>query len=244
MAASTTTVDSKLPVEIEIENEKLYKMEIQLEELLQVIENQCETKAEFDESLVSARSVLTSLKKSFSKFSGTICEWEDNPLFELKIKPLVDTHQTVLQSTQSNFQKSCIKGQKRLQHLEKSALLTSSTTTELPSSSGDSSKVRQRKLQKSEVVNKNQEITRDLQKIARIMDSQVKRGEESNETLELSSQQIREVHEEYKGMTGFISMARKLLNKYNRRELTDNLLMFFGLLLFFATVIYILSKRI
>lgn len=242
--AAGTAVNLKLPVEIEMENEKLYKMEIELETLLQVIENQCESKAEFDKSMLTARAVLASLKKSYNKFSGSICEWEDDPLFEEKIKPLVETHRNVLQSTQTNFQRSCLNGQKRLEHLEKSSLLTSSTDFGADSSPASDSKVRQRKLQKSEIANKNQEITRDLQKIARMMDSQVKRGEESNEILESSSQQIREVHEEYKGMTGFISVARKLLNKYNRRELTDNLLMFFGLLLFFATVIYIVSKRI
>ena len=59
-----------------------------------------------------------------------------------------------------------------------------------------------------------------------------------------SSKQVQDTHEEYKGLAGFIQTSRKLLNKYNRRELTDKLLIFFGLVLFLSTVLYILKKRL
>lgn len=45
-------------------------------------------------------------------------------------------------------------------------------------------------------------------------------------------------------MTGTIHLGRKLILKYNRRELTDKLLIFLALALFLATVLYILKKRL
>lgn len=109
---------------------------------------------------------------------------------------------------------------------------------------GGESRLRNRKTNKAEAAKKSEDITQNLLDIARLMDTQVKQAEESNVILQTSSEQVANTHEEYKGLTGIISVSRKLLSKYNRRELTDTLLIFFGLVLFFATVIYIISKRI
>ena len=138
---------------------------------------------------------------------------------------------------QNSFQKACSNGQRRLAKLESADLLNDKKMT-------TEQKLRQRKMQKADIANKSADITENLVNIARMMDIQVKQGEESNVVLESSSQQIKDTHEEFKGMTGIISVARKLLNKYNRRELTDTLLIFFGLILFFATVLYIICKRL
>lgn len=59
-----------------------------------------------------------------------------------------------------------------------------------------------------------------------------------------SSRTVQETNEEFKNMTGTIHLGRKLILKYNRRELTDKLLIFLALALFFATVLYILKKRL
>lgn len=60
----------------------------------------------------------------------------------------------------------------------------------------------------------------------------------------MSSKGITDANEELKGLSGFIHTSKQLLNKYNRRETTDKLLIFFGLVLFFSTVLYIIKKRI
>lgn len=59
-----------------------------------------------------------------------------------------------------------------------------------------------------------------------------------------SSRTVLETNEEFKAMTGTIHSGRKLILKYNRRELTDKLLIFLALALFLATVLYILKKRL
>ena len=241
MSSNTMTAQDGLPVELAIENEKLLKLEVDLQELLQDIETRSSSYEEFERSIQDARATLTSLRRSNERFSNSICEWDDEPIFEDKLRPLVGTHSTVLQSFHTNFQRACLKGRKRVQQLEKEALLVPSTTTDKTESVD--SRLRQRKLQKAEAATKSKDATSDLQRIARMMDVQVKHSEESADVLESSSQQITKIHDEYKGLTGLIAISRKLLNKYNRREITDTLLIFFGLILFFATVIFIVSKR-
>lgn len=59
-----------------------------------------------------------------------------------------------------------------------------------------------------------------------------------------SSRTILDANEEFKSMSGTIQLGRKLITKYNRRELTDKLLIFLALALFLATVLYIVKKRL
>ena len=106
------------------------------------------------------------------------------------------------------------------------------------------SKLRRRVKTKDQASKAASNITANLLKIAEMMNTQVSHGEESTKQLEDSSKQLLNTQEELKGMAGVIQMSKKLINKYNRRELTDTLLIFFGLVLFFSTVIFVVLKRI
>uniref|UniRef100_A0A663MQU1 BCL2 interacting protein 1 n=1 Tax=Athene cunicularia TaxID=194338 RepID=A0A663MQU1_ATHCN len=87
-------------------------------------------------------------------------------------------------------------------------------------------------------------ITESLMGISRMMSQQVQQSEETVQTLANSSRTILEANEEFKSMSGTIQLGRKLITKYNRRELTDKMLIFLALALFLATVLYILKKRL
>uniref|UniRef100_A0A8B9SNY6 BCL2 interacting protein 1 n=1 Tax=Anas platyrhynchos TaxID=8839 RepID=A0A8B9SNY6_ANAPL len=76
-----------------------------------------------------------------------------------------------------------------------------------------------------------------------LAESQVQQSEETVQTLG-TDRTILEANEEFKSMSGTIQLGRKLITKYNRRELTDKLLIFLALALFLATVLYILKKRL
>lgn len=80
--------------------------------------------------------------------------------------------------------------------------------------------------------------------MSRMMAEQVKQSEDTIGTLATSSSTVQETNDEFKSMTGTIHLGRRLILKYNRRELTDKLLIFLALALFFATVLYILKKRL
>ena len=59
-----------------------------------------------------------------------------------------------------------------------------------------------------------------------------------------SSRVVGDTEEELKGMGGHIQSSHKLLTKYSRREWTDRLLILLALAFFFATVLYIVKKRL
>ncbi|XP_036363962.1 vesicle transport protein SEC20 isoform X2 [Octopus sinensis] len=87
-------------------------------------------------------------------------------------------------------------------------------------------------------------ITDNLISLNRMMATQVKQSEQTINTLASSSKTVDETHEEFKGMSGHIHTSKKLLSKYNRREFTDRLLIILALVFFFATVLYIVKKRL
>ncbi|XP_003971045.1 vesicle transport protein SEC20-like [Takifugu rubripes] len=108
---------------------------------------------------------------------------------------------------------------------------------------GDNQSMRHRKVTKESLVESSSNITESLMSISRMMAERVKQSEDSIGVLATSSRTVQETNEEFKNMTGTIHLGRKLILKYNRRELTDKLLIFLALALFLATVLYILKKR-
>uniref|UniRef100_A0A2K6FKB6 BCL2 interacting protein 1 n=1 Tax=Propithecus coquereli TaxID=379532 RepID=A0A2K6FKB6_PROCO len=101
-----------------------------------------------------------------------------------------------------------------------------------------------RKTTKESLAQTSSAITESLMGISRMMSQQVQQSEEAMQTLVNSSRTILDANEEFKSMSGTIQLGRKLITKYNRRELTDKLLIFLALALFLATVLYIVKKRL
>ncbi|CAE1325035.1 SEC20 [Acanthosepion pharaonis] len=105
--------------------------------------------------------------------------------------------------------------------------------------------VRQRKINNKEILaNTASSITENLMSLNRMMSNQVKQSDVTVNTLASSSKTMTETHEEFKSMSGHIYTSKKLLTKYNRRELTDRLLIILALIFFFSTVVYIVKKRV
>uniref|UniRef100_F7HD32 BCL2 interacting protein 1 n=1 Tax=Callithrix jacchus TaxID=9483 RepID=F7HD32_CALJA len=101
-----------------------------------------------------------------------------------------------------------------------------------------------RKTTKESLAQTSSAITESLMGISRMMAQQVQQSEEAMQSLVTSSRTILDANEEFKSMSGTIQLGRKLITKYNRRELTDKLLIFLALALFLATVLYIVKKRL
>ncbi|XP_026995700.1 vesicle transport protein SEC20 isoform X2 [Tachysurus fulvidraco] len=144
-----------------------------------------------------------------------------------------ECHRKQMLSNQKAWRKANLACKLAIDNLEKDELLHS----------GEMS-VRQRKATKENLVETSSDITESLLSISRMMAQQVKQSEESISTLVTSSRLLPETNQEFKAMTATIHLGRKLILKYNRRELTDKLLIFLALALFFATVLYILKKRL
>lgn len=110
------------------------------------------------------------------------------------------------------------------------------------------SNLRQRQVQGANnhgagLAGQSSELTEGLTALVRQMDSQVRQSEATLTALIGSSQSLGETETEFKDMGATIKSSGKLLSKYGRREITDKLLIFLALLLFFGTCFYIVKKR-
>ncbi|XP_070089010.1 vesicle transport protein SEC20 isoform X1 [Equus przewalskii] len=144
----------------------------------------------------------------------------------------VENHKKQMLSNQTSWRKANLTCKIAIDNLEKAELLRG----------GDL--LRQRKTTKESLAQTSSAITESLMGISRMMSQQVQQSEEAMQTLVNSSRTILDANEEFKSMSGTIQLGRKLITKYNRRELTDKLLIFLALALFLATVLYIVKKRL
>ncbi|XP_054611990.1 vesicle transport protein SEC20 isoform X1 [Dunckerocampus dactyliophorus] len=158
---------------------------------------------------------------------------QDKESDRMSIQAEADSQRRQMLSNQTAWRKANVAYVMSMDKMEKDELLCEG---------GQS--IRARKATKESLVENSSNITESLMSISRMMAEQVKQSEDSISTLATSSRTVQEANEEFKNMTGTIHLGRKLILKYNRRELTDKLLIFLALALFLATVLYILKKRL
>ncbi|XP_071299691.1 vesicle transport protein SEC20 [Agelaius tricolor] len=187
-------------------------------------------------------SALTELnaavKEKFRHLRGRIQELEqmakeqDKESEKQALLREVENHKKQMLSNQAAWRKANLACKIAIDNSEKDQLLQGRDI------------LRQRKTTKESLAESASNITESLMGISRMMSQQVQQSEETVQTLANSSRTILEANEEFKSMSGTIQLGRKLITKYNRRELTDKLLIFLALALFLATVLYILKKRL
>ena len=79
--------------------------------------------------------------------------------------------------------------------------------------------------------------------LRQVLDTQVRRSKDTLHALATSSGRIVDTKDEMDTIGSNVEVSGKLITKYQRRELTDRVLIFLGLVLFFGVVLYILRKR-
>jgi len=88
-----------------------------------------------------------------------------------------------------------------------------------------------------------QNATESLMELRGMLQSQVQSSEETMHHLLSSSSVITKTKTEMEGIGAKVKVASGLISKYERRELTDKVLIGACLVLFFGVVLYILQKR-
>ncbi|XP_040574286.1 vesicle transport protein SEC20 [Lepeophtheirus salmonis] len=150
----------------------------------------------------------------------------------------VETHRSQLESLLLTFKKANLSCIKELERLKRDDLFSAS-----PLPLGNST-VRQRsKKETLDILKETSGVTNRLNSIARQLASTVERSSLTLDDLQESSQTVREINDEYKGIGATLGLSRKLITKYGRREVTDRVLIFLAVAFFFAIVFYIVRKR-
>ncbi|XP_047462659.1 vesicle transport protein SEC20 [Mugil cephalus] len=223
---------SSADVHVRICGQEIIKYDLEIKALVQDIRD-----------CPGPQSVLMQLnsqvKEKFNKLRMRIQDLEqmakeqDREMDRLAIRAETESQRRQMLSNQTAWRKANLACKLAIDKTEKDELLH-----------GENQVTRQRKVTKENLVESSSNITESLMSLSRMMAEQVKQSEDAIGTLGTSSRTVQETNEEFRNMTGTIHLGRKLILKYNRRELTDKLLIFLALALFLATVLYILKKRI
>ncbi|XP_046851708.1 vesicle transport protein SEC20-like [Xenia sp. Carnegie-2017] len=225
----------ELPRDSKVKIREIVQIEIDTTALIQEANGITEFQDELNLVTSKVKKMFISLRRKLDELKQ-IGEEEDRESNHLRIKEEVKKHCQNLSTMQVNLRKAVAIAQSSIEKYEKNQLITG----EREQHSG----VRQRQQSKEGLARTASNITENLMSISKMMEHQVQQSRNNTEALMMSSKGITDTDEELKGLSGFIHTSKQLLNKYNRRENTDKLLIFFGLVLFFCTVLYIIKKRI
>ncbi|KAL6473942.1 hypothetical protein MHYP_G00175030 [Metynnis hypsauchen] len=219
-------------VHVRICEQEIIKYDLEIKALIQDISECTGPQSELTELNCNVKDRFSRLRQRIQDLEQMGRE-QDKESDKLALLKEVEAHRKQMLSNQTAWRKANLASNLAIDKLEKEELLNDGDTT-----------ARQRKLTKESLAQTSSDITESLMSISRMMSQQVKQSEETISTLSTSSRTVLETNEEFKTMTGTIQLGRKLITKYNRRELTDKLLIFLALALFLATVLYILKKRL
>ncbi|OQR69690.1 vesicle transport protein SEC20-like, partial [Tropilaelaps mercedesae] len=163
-----------------------------------------------------------------------------------EINNLVETYWTMMRENQTALRKASVEAQHAIDRLHRSELFRFEGNVENGAyGKGDPEGIRRRgKMEKESLVKSSSKVTESLLGISRAMNDQVTFSGATIDHLVDSSATIVESGEETKKMNSEIQHSSKLLTKYDRRETTDKILIFFSFLFFFACVLYVLKKRV
>ncbi|XP_069552993.1 vesicle transport protein SEC20-like isoform X1 [Brachyistius frenatus] len=219
-------------VNVRICEQEILKYDLEIKALIQDITECTGPQGKLTEINADVKKSFHNLRLRIQDLEQTAMEQDKESDKQALIRQ-VQGHRKQMLSNQTAWRKANLASKLSIDKMEKQALLN-----------GADCAVRERKMTKEGLSQTNSDITENLMSISRMMAQQVQQSEESITSLATSSRTIQETNEEFKTMTGTIQLGRKLITKYNRRELTDKLLIFLALALFLATVLYILKKRL
>ncbi|XP_054454005.1 vesicle transport protein SEC20-like [Anoplopoma fimbria] len=219
-------------VHVRICEQEILKYDLEIKALIQDVTECTGPQSKLTELNADVKKSFHNLRLRIQDFEQIAME-QDKESDKQALISQVDGHRKQMLSNQTGWRKANLASKLSIDNMEKQALLH-----------GAEGGLRQRKMTKEGLAQTTSDITENLMSISRMMAQQVQQSEETMTSLATSSRTIQETNEEFKTMTGTIQLGRKLITKYNRRELTDKLLIFLALALFLATVLYILKKRL
>ncbi|XP_029956778.1 vesicle transport protein SEC20 [Salarias fasciatus] len=219
-------------VHVRICEQEILKYDLEIKALIQDITECTGPQSKLTEINAEVKKSFHNLRLRIQDLDQMAME-QDKESEKQNLVSRIEGHKKQMQSNQTAWRKANLASKLSIDNMEKQELLK-----------GADSAVRQRKMTKEDLAQTSSSITENLMSISRMMAQQVQQSEETITSLATSSRTVQETNDEFKTMAGTIQLGRKLITKYNRRELTDKLLIFLALALFLATVLYILKKRL
>ncbi|GAV03405.1 hypothetical protein RvY_13833 [Ramazzottius varieornatus] len=90
----------------------------------------------------------------------------------------------------------------------------------------------------------NSEMTENLSRISRNIARQVEQSEDTIKTLVSSSETLGKTTDEFQNMGSHIQQGSRLIDKYDRRQLADKILIALAFAFYFLVCVYIINERL
>ncbi|XP_067657991.1 vesicle transport protein SEC20-like [Haliotis asinina] len=212
--------------------QEIVKLDLEVKAIIQDIRDYAQTTQDVEDFNAQARERITKLRGKVNELEQLGKEQDKDSDREAILKN-VDNHRQTLSSTITSLRQSNLTTQLMIEKRSKEQLL-----------SGGISAKQRGKGNKETLAKTASNITENLMSLNKMLTSQLEQSELSMTMLASSSKTVTDTQDEFRNMGGHIENSRRLLTKYGRRELTDRLLIFLALVFFFATVLYIMKKRL
>ncbi|CAL4108620.1 unnamed protein product, partial [Meganyctiphanes norvegica] len=220
------------------EGEELIHYDVVVSKLVPEIREYNGLQGELEELGSLVRSRIGELREQIQELKR-LAQEQDSEAARNQLLEEVDRADKMLQDNHKAFRNAILTSQLAINQRSKDELLAPSTIEE-----GSETGVRQRDRMKREgLLKKSSQLTDDLLTVTRMIKDNTDKSTKTLDRLVEGSQTIASTQEELATMGSVIGHAKKILNKYGRRENTDKLLIFLGLVFFLASCLVVLRNR-
>ncbi|KAK8395831.1 hypothetical protein O3P69_005742 [Scylla paramamosain] len=227
-------------VYLSVVRQDIVKYDMMVKSLVQEIRELDGSQAELDDIGSLVRSRIAQLREQIEELKR-LAQEEDNEDERQQLAEEATRSEKMLQDDHQAFRNALLVAQLTINQRSKDELLARRPVE--GEGEGESS-VRQRERRTRELLLRDSSrLSDDLLTVTRLIQDNVQKSRQTVDTLVEGSQNLTSTHEELKTMGSVISQARKILNKYGRRENTDKLLIFLGLVFFLASCLVVVRNR-
>nr|CDJ83786.1 Sec20 domain containing protein [Haemonchus contortus] len=184
------------------------------------------------EEIRETKELLTSLGGKIDMLKGLSSKLASRRE-QQSVRENCERHAKELVENQQQLRTATIKARKAISESERSSLLE-----------GGSTKPKKFNMDEKNIRDNAVKTTERLSDLLSKMGDRVAQSEQTMDSLIHSSSVLVQTHSEFESHAGHIKTGNKLLSKYERRELTDKILVAIALIFYFAVIYYILQKRI
>ncbi|XP_076037794.1 vesicle transport protein SEC20-like isoform X1 [Oratosquilla oratoria] len=222
-------------VYISVVKQDIVKYDVTLKSLVQEIRECKCNQAELDELVLQIRTRMNYLREQIAELKR-LAQEQDSEEAKAGLNDEVSRCEKLLQDNHKSFRNATLAAQLAINQRTKDELLNEEDV--------DDNKLRNReKMSRDMMLKKSSQLTDDLLTVTRLIKENTDKSGKTVDQLVESSQMIGSTQEELKSMGSVIGQARKILNKYGRRENTDKLLIFIGLVFFLASCLVVIRNR-
>lgn len=225
-------------VYVSVVKQDIVKYDMAIKSLIQEIREHDGTQLELDELGALVRSRISQLREQIEEMKRLAVE-QDSENDRTLLTEEASKSDKMLQDNHKAFRNAVLSSQLAINQKSKDELLTNPQPTE----EGESSVRQRERMSRQTMMKKSSQLSDDLLTVTRLIRDNTDKSTKTLDRLVEGSQTIGSTQEELKTMGSVIAQARKILNKYGRRENTDKLLIFLGLVFFLASCLVVLRNR-